>query len=514
MKRETKILVADDSAMVVAILSRLFRRASYTVVAATNGIEAVQAAYRESPDLVVLDIFMPRMSGYQVCRLLKSDPATQHIPVIILTGSDHHDNRFWSLQTGADAFLHKDFENPALLQTVERLLETQPEHSSVTVDQLPGPEEILSKVSALIDRELYATTIERIELKTTLEHLVEGILTVDTGGIIKTGNQALCQMLGSSPSAMIGQPCQHILGDPAGPDTLALCQQALCTPDEAVEQDSEINDPSGKSTPVAIQVAVLHDYLGKTVGCVCVFQDITRRKQIESLLKLRDDLTNMIIHDLRTPLTSVITGLQTFEMMGELDDDRKELLGMALKGGQTLLGMINDLLDISKMESGFLALEFQELAVLTVADYALLQVRSLAAERELQLVSDVAPDLPAIYADSDKIRRTLVNLLGNAIKFSLSGGSIVLSVRADERNGEVVFAVRDAGEGIPAEAFDKIFEKFGQVETRKAGRKMSTGLGLTFCKMAVEAHGGRIWVESEIGKGSTFSFTIPIRPAG
>jgi signal transduction histidine kinase len=78
----------------------------------------------------------------------------------------------------------------------------------------------------------------------------------------------------------------------------------------------------------------------------------------------------------------------------------------------------------------------------------------------------------------------------------------------------VVFAVRDAGEGIPAEAFDKIFEKFGQVETRKAGRKMSTGLGLTFCKMAVEAHGGRIWVESEIGKGSTFSFTIPIRPAG
>ncbi len=112
--------------------------------------------------------------------------------------------------------------------------------------------------------------------------------------------------------------------------------------------------------------------------------------------------------------------------------------------------------------------------------------------------------------------RTLTNLLGNAIKFTPHGGSVTLLIdleREDEIITGVWFAVSDTGEGIPREAFERIFEKFGQVENRREGRKMSTGLGLTFCKMAVEAHGGRIWVESEIGKGSTFQFVIPLENA-
>jgi signal transduction histidine kinase len=107
------------------------------------------------------------------------------------------------------------------------------------------------------------------------------------------------------------------------------------------------------------------------------------------------------------------------------------------------------------------------------------------------------------------VRRTLVNLLGNAVKFTPAGGRITASVQRTQDTDGLLFCVEDTGEGIPSDAFERIFEKFGQVETRGAGRKMSTGLGLTFCKMAVEAHGGRIWVESELGKGSRFLFTIP-----
>ncbi len=118
--------------------------------------------------------------------------------------------------------------------------------------------------------------------------------------------------------------------------------------------------------------------------------------------------------------------------------------------------------------------------------------------------------MPLLRADQDKLGRTLVNLLGNAIKFTRQGGVITLTARHDAPQREVIFSVSDTGEGIPKEAFERIFEKFGQVETRQGGRKMSTGLGLTFCKMTVEAHGGRIWVEGELGKGSTFSFTLPI----
>jgi signal transduction histidine kinase len=116
-----------------------------------------------------------------------------------------------------------------------------------------------------------------------------------------------------------------------------------------------------------------------------------------------------------------------------------------------------------------------------------------------------------LYVDEDKIVRTLVNLLGNAIKFTPVSGRITIATRRLPDDGATEFSVQDTGEGIPPESFTRIFEKFGQVDGRKSGRKHSTGLGLTFCKMVAEAHGGRIWVESELGVGSTFRFTIPPR---
>jgi signal transduction histidine kinase len=288
--------------------------------------------------------------------------------------------------------------------------------------------------------------------------------------------------------------------------------------DAAVMRDSEVLHPGGRATPVSINVAAVRDYLNETVGCVCLFQDITRRKQVESLNQLKNDLTDMIVHDLRTPLTSLLTGLQSVPLLGEMNEDQAELVGLSIEGGQVLLSMINDLLDISKMEDGSIVLERKELAVTDVVDRALRQVENLSSEKSLQLVSDIAPTLPILRGDNDKLVRTLVNLLSNAIKFTPTGGCITLSVSEANRlnqhdeDGSAaahLFSVRDTGEGIPEEAFGRIFEKFGQVESRKAGRKMSTGLGLTFCRMVAEAHGGHIWVESETGAGSTFRFTIP-----
>jgi signal transduction histidine kinase len=283
-------------------------------------------------------------------------------------------------------------------------------------------------------------------------------------------------------------------------------------------RDSEILRASGGILPVSISAARLSDHLGETVGCVCLFQDITRRKEVEELYqqlrgldRLKNDLTHMIIHDLRTPLTSLLGGLQTMEMLGELNEDQREMLGLSIGGGQTLLAMINDLLDISKLEDGSLKIDCVDLLAPEVADRALGQVAALASARELSLGREIDPGL-SIYADADKLVRTLVNLLGNAIKFTPAGGAVTLAVSREPGENAALFQVRDTGEGIPREAFQRIFEKFGQVESRKAGRKMSTGLGLTFCKMVAEAHGGRIWVDSELGKGSTFSFTLPLPP--
>jgi signal transduction histidine kinase len=235
-------------------------------------------------------------------------------------------------------------------------------------------------------------------------------------------------------------------------------------------------------------------------------------KRLQELEKLRDDLTNMIIHDLRTPLTSVIAGMQTLDIVGDLNPEQHEMMGIAVEGGETLLGMINDLLDVEKMESGTMQLEYSTLAPEALITGALGQIASLAESKKLSLVSQVAPNLPTFQGDAGKLTRTLVNLIGNAIKFTPSGGAITVEARLSEDGDSIVFAVTDTGEGIPKESFERIFEKFGQVENRKAGRMMSTGLGLTFCKLAVEAHGGHIAVESTPGHGATFCYSIPLVP--
>lgn len=241
-------------------------------------------------------------------------------------------------------------------------------------------------------------------------------------------------------------------------------------------------------------------------------------KRLQDLEKLRDDLTHMIIHDLRTPLTSVIMGMQTLEIAGDLNADQREMTDLAVAGGNTLLGMINDLLDVEKLESGSMQIDYATLSPDQLVTSAVRQVDSLLKNKKIRLVVEIAPELPSFQGDENKLRRTLVNLLGNAIKFTPSGGDVTVAVTGEVRargSGSpdepfLAFCVSDTGEGIPPEAFGRIFEKFGQVTSRAGGRTMSTGLGLAFCKLAVEAHGGHIGVESTVGDGSRFRFTLPL----
>ena len=230
-------------------------------------------------------------------------------------------------------------------------------------------------------------------------------------------------------------------------------------------------------------------------------------KRLQELEKLRDDMRNMIVHDLRTPLTAVIVGVEMLEKHGALNDSQREMMTIATEGGKTLLGMINDLLDVEKMESGADTLHYEELSAATLISGALAQVASLAEIQGTALVTDIAAGLPRFAGDANKLSRTIVNLVANAIKFT-GAGTVTISVT--QQTDSLRFAVRDTGPGIPAEAFGRIFEKFGQLD---AGNKVGTGLGLAFCKLAVEAHGGNISVESTPGAGSTFSLTIPLLAA-
>jgi len=164
------------------------------------------------------------------------------------------------------------------------------------------------------------------------------------------------------------------------------------------------------------------------------------------------------------------------------------------------------------MENGELELDLRAVRFEEIAAKALDQVKGLALEHGHDLVNEVPPDGLTVQADEDLLRRVVVNLLGNAIKFTPDGGRITLSAKVDTQG--LTFSVVDNGPGIPPEDQARIFDKFGQAAAHRDRRKYSTGLGLAFCKMVVEAHGGRIWVESEVGKGSAFHVFIPVRPPG
>jgi signal transduction histidine kinase len=197
--------------------------------------------------------------------------------------------------------------------------------------------------------------------------------------------------------------------------------------------------------------------------------------------------------------------MEMVSTQGPLSDLQREMMSIATSGGRILLAMINDLLDVEKMESGTTQLHYEPLSAAELIASAVEQVVSLAAMEQTPIVTEVGAELPLFPGDANKLNRTLVNLIANAIKFT-RGGTVTVTAARGERD-DLRFAVRDTGAGIPPEAFERIFEKFSQLD---ADNKVGTGLGLAFCKLAVEAHGGRIQVESTPGAGSTFSFTIPL----
>lgn len=367
-----RVLVVDDEAPNRLLLRDWLEARGHEVIEAIDGEQTLTVVASTPPDVILLDVMLPRVDGFEVCRRLKADARTAPIPILLITALTDRQDRLTGIQAGANDFLTKP---------------------------------------------------------------------IDTQDVaLRVGN--------------------------------------------------------------ALYAKRLYDQLAENY------------RRLRELEILRDDLTHMIVHDLRTPLTSVMAGMQVVEMAGELNARQQQCLQLAMAGGQTLLGMISDLLDVSKMEDGSLQLDCRELSAADLVDRALAQIELLAQGRSLSLVRDLPARLPVFSGDPEKLQRTLVNLLSNAVRYTPRGGTITTSVRPGSDQRTVVFAVRDTGEGIPGEAFERIFEKFGQVESGPAGQKFSTGLGLTFCKMVVEAHGGRIWIESELGQGSTFSFTIPALAPG
>lgn len=219
----------------------------------------------------------------------------------------------------------------------------------------------------------------------------------------------------------------------------------------------------------------------------------------------------MIVHDLRSPLSSVMASIELMVrgVSGQLNDQQRNVLNIANTSATQMLEMINTLLDISRLEAGRMPIERKLSDLKEMISAATCQLETLAQERNISIRHELDPALPAVCADPALTIRVVQNLVGNAIKFSGRGRAITVRAEAAApagASGVVTVSVHDQGIGIAARNRDKIFTKFSQVGERRGG----TGLGLTFCKLVIEAHGGRIWVESEPHQGSSFYFTLPL----
>lgn len=235
-----------------------------------------------------------------------------------------------------------------------------------------------------------------------------------------------------------------------------------------------------------------------------------KNKKLENLQNIQGDLFKMLIHDLKGPVGEIMANIDLLNHEKSLSEYGQEYLETAIVGCENLLSMILNILDISKMEEGRMNLNKSSFKIEEIIEGKFQKIKALGKQNEIDFKLEVKGKLKPVYADLEIIERVLSNLLLNAIAFSYPKSEIKLTAEYAEDKDFLKVSVQDHGKGISEEDIDQIFDKFCQGTQNENVRKYSTGLGLTFCKMAVEAHHGKIRVESKEGKGSNFSFTIPV----
>ncbi len=356
-------------------------------------------------------------------------------------------------------------------------------------------------------------------LKAVMDNLADGLLVTDTRGRITHSNPALAEMFGLSQHALHNTSSQELF-----PKVIVdLVAETAAHPARVFTAEVNLSDGGvGK----AVATAILRDSEAAAVdpahrlGSVVLVRDITAEKQID---QMKTDFLSTVSHELRTPLTSVLGFARIIQRRLEEriipnvhTDDRRILraieqvrtnIEIILNEGERLTALINDVLDLAKIEAGRIEWEMRSISIADVVDRALAATSALFEAKGIELIRDVEAGLPELIGDENRLIQVIINLLSNAVKFT-EAGTVTCRVRRDR--GQLLVSVIDTGIGIAQADLTKVFEKFKQVGDTLTDKPQGTGLGLPICKEIVEHHGGRIWVESEPGKGSNFSFALPI----
>lgn len=344
---------------------------------------------------------------------------------------------------------------------------------------------------------------ERID--NIVHSMTEGMVVVDPQGKILMVNPAAETLLGISKQD-VGKQIKDAIKDVH----LLSLVRSVPAQEAVVRKDIELFSPDETTLRVLrASSAVVEDNNGNTVGMVAILNDVTRQRQIE---KLKSDFVAQVSHELRTPLVAMehSLGLVQEKTTGPLSNEQEKFLDMARRNLKRLALLVNDLLDLSQLEAGKARLVREPCSLEKIIQETLVSLRPWADTKSIGLAQNIQGDLPQAEVDANKIIQVLVNLVSNAIKFTPAKGTISVEASVFE-DKEIKVTVQDTGIGIPAEELPKVFERFYQVRSLQSMDVKGTGIGLTITKGIVELHGGKIWVESEVGKGTRFIFTLPVK---
>jgi len=364
--------------------------------------------------------------------------------------------------------------------------------------------EMVSQLGRYHEMNIEQIISEKNKGEVILASIEDGLVVFDTDLKVTGINPAARRMLNLEFSENSALQCTDILPDTPVCDLVGQTVETGVQPNVPDEQRIVTLPEGERSRHYLFSVTAIRGRDRVLSGIVLLLRDVTRLKEVE---RLKSEFVMAASHELRTPLTSLgmsVDLLLEHAANGLAEKDR-DLLQTAHEEVHRMKALVNDLLDLSRIEAGRIELEFESVPVQTLFDHVQAIFQSQMDMKEIKFTSELTGDLPGIRADANKITWVLTNLISNALRYVDKGGHIHLT--ADRIGPHVHLSVRDDGPGIPSEYQSKIFQKFVQIKGRETG---GTGLGLAICKEIVRAHGGAIWLESSPGKGSTFTFTLPV----
>jgi PAS domain S-box-containing protein len=423
---------------------------------------------------------------------------------VLLTGYANTQDAIAAINQGeVHRYFVKPWDDRELLFSVKEclehydLLQKNRKLARITAKQ----RDALRKANKDLDR-------QRRKLNAIVQSMGEGLIVVDNADTITFVNRSFAELLGREPVNITGEKTTNVF---EGLDCYPRQNRAFITAEAGGLKDGCYLITGKGKIPVVKTTSPLRERSGTISGYVETIRDITKERELE---QMKADFIAMIIHDLRSPLVSSMCGIKMLQkkLKAKVSENYLNILNTNYESSERLLGLVNNILDVSKFRSGKMKMQKEDVDVRDVIAVSLNSLSHFAQEKGVALTADFNTHLPIVRGDKEGLTRTMINLIGNAIKFTPEGGKVHVeaSLQEDGDIRKITIFITDTGKGIPKEELPRIFDPYFQASRKENSAESGTGLGLAVTKKIVEAHGGKIWVESELGKGSTFAFSLPV----